>query len=81
MYNQIDSGMPRTFNNALYFVRNGSKLVSSKWSVDQQDFPVKDIYDIHNENLRHWGKFGKPDTIYKVFKQYITSKKKYLLMY
>ena len=63
--NQVDSGMPRTFNNALYFVRNGSKLVSSKWSVDQQDFPVKDIYDIYNENLRHWGKFGKPDTIYK----------------
>ena len=63
--NQVDSGMPRTFNNALYFVRNGSKIVSSKWSVDQQDFPTKDIYDIYNENLRHWGKFGKPDTIYK----------------
>ena len=63
--NQVDSGMPRTFNNALYFVRNGSKLLTSKWSVDQQDFPVKDIYDIYNENLRHWGKFGKPDSIYK----------------
>ena len=63
--NQVDSGMPRTFNNALYFVRNGSKLASSKWSVDQQDFPTKDIYDIYNENLRHWGKFGKPDCIYK----------------
>ena len=63
--NQVDSGMPRTFNNALYFVRNGSKLKTSKWSVDQQDYPVKDIYDIYNENLRHWGKFGKPDTIYK----------------
>ena len=63
--NQVDSGMPRTFNNALYFVRNGSKILSSKWSVDQQDFPSKDIYDIYNENLRHWGKFGKPDTIYK----------------
>ncbi len=58
--------MPRTFNYALYFVRNGSKIKSSKWSVDQQHFfPVKDIYDIYNENLRHWGKFGKPDTIYK----------------
>jgi hypothetical protein len=63
--NQVDSGMPRTFNNALYFVRNGSKIMSSKWSVDQQDFPTKDIYDIYNENLRHWGKFGKADTIYK----------------
>ena len=63
--NQVDSGMPRTFDNALYFVRNGSKIVSSKWSVDQQDFPIKDIYDIYNENLRHWGKFGKPESIYK----------------
>ena len=63
--NQVDSGMPRTFNNALYFVRNGSKIKSSKWSVDQQDFPVRDLYDVYNENLRHWGKFGKPDSIYK----------------
>ena len=63
--NQIDSGMPRTFNNALYFVRNGSKIKSSKWSVDQQDYPSRDLYDIYNENLRHWGKFGKPDSIYK----------------
>jgi hypothetical protein len=28
-------------------------------------FPVKDIYEIYNENLLHWGKFGKPDCIYK----------------
>ena len=63
--NQVDSGMPRTFNNALYFVRNGSKIKSSKWSVDQQDYPVRDLYDVYNENLRHWGKFGKPDSIYK----------------
>jgi hypothetical protein len=61
--NQVDSGMPRTFNNALYFVRNGSKLKTSKWSVDQQDYQVKDIYELYNENLRHWGKFGKPDCI------------------
>jgi hypothetical protein len=33
--NQVDSSMPRTFDNALYFVRNGSKIVSPKWSVDQ----------------------------------------------
>jgi hypothetical protein len=63
--NQVDSGMPRTFNNALYFVRNGSKIKSSKWSVDQQDYPSRDLYDVYNENLRHWGKFGKTDSIYK----------------
>jgi hypothetical protein len=63
--NQVDSGMPRTFNNALYFGRNGSKIKNTKWSVDQQDYPTKDIYEIYNENLRHWGKFGKPENIYK----------------
>ena len=80
--NQVDSGMPRTFNNALYFVRNGSKIKSSQWSVDQQDFPVRDLYDVYNENLSHWGKFGKPDSIYKgIQKQYIISKKLFNLMY
>jgi hypothetical protein len=48
--NQVDSGMPRTLNNALYFVCNGSKIKSSKWSVDQQDYPSRDLYDIYNEN-------------------------------
>ena len=46
--------MPSTFNNALYFFSNGSKLKTFEWK-----------YDIYNENLRHWGKFGNPDTIYK----------------
>ena len=63
--NQVDSGLPRTFNNALYFVRNGSKIKNSKWSVDQQEYPVRDLYDIYNENLRHWDKFGKSESIYK----------------
>lgn len=62
--NQVASGMPRTFNNALYFVRNGSKIKTSKWAVDQQEYPARDIYDIYNDNLRHWEKFGK-DSIYK----------------
>jgi hypothetical protein len=26
---------------------------------------TEDIYDIYNENLRHLGKFGETDTIYK----------------
>ena len=30
--NQVNAGLPRTFNNALYFVRNGSKLKTSKAS-------------------------------------------------
>jgi hypothetical protein len=63
--NQVAAGMPRTFNNALYFVRNGSKIKSSKWSVDQQEYPTKNLYDVYNENLRHWDKFGKPEDIYK----------------
>ena len=63
--NQVAAGMPRTFNNPLYFVRNGSKIKTTKWAVDQQEYPARDLYDVYNENLRHWGKFGKPDSIYK----------------
>jgi hypothetical protein len=63
--NQVAAGMPRTFNNALYFVRNGSKIKTSKWAVDQQEYPARDLYDIYNENLRHWEKFGKDASIYK----------------
>ena len=63
--NQVSAGMPRTFNNALYFVRNGSKIKTSKWAVDQQEYPARDLYDIYNDNLRHWEKFGKADNIYK----------------
>ena len=33
--------------------------------IVQQDYPSKDVYEIYNENLRHWGKFGKTDSIYK----------------
>jgi hypothetical protein len=63
--NQVAAGMPRTFNNPLYFLRNGSKIKTTKWAVDQQEYPARDLYDMYNENLRHWGKFGKPDSIYK----------------
>ena len=51
--------------------------------VDQQDFP--DLYDVYNQNRRHWGKFGKPDSICNsnsiYFKQEIISKKLFILVY
>ncbi len=61
--NQVDFGIPCTFNNALFFVSNDPKIKSSKSNVNQQD--VKGIYDIYNENLRHGGKFGKLDCIHQ----------------
>jgi hypothetical protein len=61
--NQVN-GLPRTFNNSLYFVRNGSKINNFKWSVDQQEYPARDLDDMFNENLRHWDKFGKPEAFY-----------------
>ncbi len=60
--NQVRNGMPRTFNNSIYFLRNGSKIKSSKWYIDQQEYVTRDLYDVYNENLRHWKKFGKSDT-------------------
>ena len=79
--NQVDSGLPRTFNNALYFVRNGSKIKTSKWSVDQQEYPVRDLYDMYNENLRHWDKFGKPDSFYRGMQTIYHFQETFLLIY
>ena len=63
--NQVRNGMPRTFNNSIYFLRNGSKLKTSKWALDSNEYPSRDIYDMYNENLRHWKKLGKSDaTVY-----------------
>ena len=33
--------------------------------MDQQEYPVRDLYDMYHENLRHWDKFGKSESIYK----------------
>lgn len=63
--NQVRNCMPRTFNNSIYFLRNGSKLKNSKWALDSNEYPSRDIYDMYNENLRHWKKLGKSDaTVY-----------------
>jgi hypothetical protein len=62
---QVSAGLPRTFNNSLAFFRNLSKISTSQRTVDSQQFPARDLYDIYNENLRHWDKFGKADSIYK----------------
>lgn len=61
--NQVRNCMPRTFNNSIYFLRNGSKIKNSRWSIDSQEYPSRDIYEIYNENLRHWKKFGKEDSM------------------
>ena len=62
----VQAGLPRSFNNALYFVRNGSKVGTSQWTVDSQMFPSKDLYETYNEYLRHWNIFGgKNNTLYR----------------
>jgi len=38
--NQVRNGMPRTFNNSIYFLRNGSKLKTSKWALDSNEYNI-----------------------------------------
>ena len=46
----------KSFQKALELKPNDldimSKIKNSKWAVDQQEYPVRDLYDIYNENLR-----------------------------
>ena len=71
--NQVRNGMPRTFNNSIYFLRNGSKLKNSKWALDSNEYHSRDIYDMYNENLRHWKKLGKLDATVFPWHAIITS--------
>ena len=80
--NQVAAGMPRTFNNPLYFLRNGSKIKTTKWAVDQQEYPARDLYDIYIMKILDIGVNLENLIVFtKVYKLYITFKKHILLMY
>ena len=74
--------MPRTFNNSIYVLRNGSTIKSSKWYFDLQEYVTRDFYVVYNEYLRHWKKFGKSDTgRYILVFNVSTFKRHFILIY
>ena len=78
--NQVRNGMPRTFHNSIYFLRNGSKIQTSKWHIDQQEYVSRDLYDVYNEDT---GRNSENQTqVYiLVFHLYTTFKRHFTLMY
>lgn len=54
---QIASALPRTFNNSVYFVRNGSKIKTSYYKIDGN--PVgngapREPWEVYKDNIYFW---------------------------
>ena len=63
--NQIASGLPYTFNNSKFFIRNGQNIKRLGFKVDEVYFEPKTNLEMYIENLRHWrnyehGEITKP---------------------
>lgn len=53
-YNQVCSGLPFTFNNSKFFVRNGHNISKMAWRVDETFFEARTKEEMYIDNLRHW---------------------------
>ena len=52
--NQIASGLPYTFNNSKYFIRNAQKISRLGFKVDDTPFEPRTNQEMYIDNLRHW---------------------------
>jgi len=51
---QVDKGMPFTFNQSKFFLRNGQKIARLGWKVDEVYFEPRNKREMYIDNLRHW---------------------------
>ena len=54
---QIASALPRTFNNAVYFVRNGSKIRNSYYKIDGDPMgngAPREPWEVYKDNILFW---------------------------
>ena len=54
---QIASSLPRTFNNSIYFCRNGSKIKNSYYKVDGDPMgngAPREPWEVYKDNILHW---------------------------
>ena len=63
--NQVSSGLPYTFNQSKFFVRNGFLIDKLSWRVDETYMEGRTKQEMYIDNLRHWryyqnGKQTKP---------------------
>ena len=52
--NQIAAGLPYTFNNSKYFIRNGQRISRLGFKVDDTPFEPRTNQEMYIDNLRHW---------------------------
>ena len=52
--NQIAAGLPYTFNNSKFFIRNGQKISRLGFKVDDTLFEPRTNQEMYIDNLRHW---------------------------
>ena len=62
---QVAAGLPYTFNNSKFFVRNGMLVGKVAWRVDETFMEARTKQELYIDNLRHWryylnGKQTKP---------------------
>jgi hypothetical protein len=54
---QIAAALPRTFNNSIYFCRNGSKIKNSSYKVDGNPWgngANREPWEVYKDNIQHW---------------------------
>ena len=52
--NQIAAGLPYTFNNSKFFLRNGQRISRLGFKVDDTPFEPRTNQEMYIDNLRHW---------------------------
>ena len=63
--NQVRCGLPYTFNNSKFFIRNGDRIKRMGFKVDEVYFEPRTSQEMYIDNLRHWrnykgGELTKP---------------------
>jgi len=51
---QVAAGLPYTFNNSKFFIRNGQRISRMGWKVDETFYEPRTKQELYIDNLRHW---------------------------
>ncbi len=51
---QVAAGLPYTFNNSKFFIRNGLRVARCGWKVDETYFEPRTKQEMYMDNIRHW---------------------------
>jgi len=51
---QVKTGLPYTFNQSKFFIRNGQRISRLGWKVDEVYLEPRNKREMYIDNLRHW---------------------------